>query len=335
MSPAVPVATSRVIIVAPMLKELVEALGYEARSRAAAGLAMATLIGFGQMAGVFLTSSATAVLVSALLPAHAYPEMNWINWAVYGAPVNIILFAGMLVSIIWFYRPAAKNRRDSAERTKSLQLQKALLGPMTRQEKIALGVGIGLLGGFVTQPLHGVNPAWVAVLAVGVLSATRVVTLGTLRAVNWNFPLLFGILISLATVFERTGLDRWIADGVVAAVGDLSSARVTFVILLTLFCFAVSFVVRWQAAAPLITIALTPVAVAAGVSPFVVGLIAVIACSGFFLPYQSTTYLALYAGSGGQLFSYAQALPAAIAYGVWTIVAVALSVPIWRLMGLL
>jgi hypothetical protein len=36
---------------------------YTPGSRAAAGLSMAALIGFGQMAGVLLTSSTTAVLV--------------------------------------------------------------------------------------------------------------------------------------------------------------------------------------------------------------------------------------------------------------------------------
>ena len=29
---------------------------------------------------------------------------------------------------------------------------------------------------------------------------------------NWNFALLFGVLISLAAVFKHTGLDRWMAD---------------------------------------------------------------------------------------------------------------------------
>ena len=65
------------------------------------------------------------------------------------------------------------------------------------------------------------------------------------------------------------------------------------------------------------------------------GVIAIIACAGFFLPYQSTIYLALYAGTGGKLFSHAQAWPAALAYGVWTIIAATLSVPVWRWMGLL
>ena len=76
MGPAVPNATSRVIIIAPMLKELVEALGYRPQSKAAAGLAMAALIGFGQMASMFLTSSTTAVLVLAVLPAQGREDVN-------------------------------------------------------------------------------------------------------------------------------------------------------------------------------------------------------------------------------------------------------------------
>ena len=157
----------------------------------------------------------------------------------------------------------------------------------------------------------------------------------TLRAVNWNFALLFGVLISLANVFNHTGLDRWVADRVAGAMGDLSSSRVAFVVVLALLCFAVSFVVRRQAAAPHVTNALAPVASAAGIHPYIVGLIAVIACNGFFLSYQSTTYLALDAGTGGVLFTHGQALPTAIAYAFWTVVAVALSVPVWRMMGLL
>jgi di/tricarboxylate transporter len=265
--------------------------------------------------------------VSAVLSAQAHGDLNWITWAVYGSPLNAVLFIGLITSILYLYRPAAAERQTSSRRRQSLDLQRALLGPMSRDEKIAVG--------FITEPLHGVHPDWVAVLATGVLAATRVVTVNTLRAVNWNFALLFGVLISLAAVFARTGLDRWIADRVTVAMGDLTSIRMTFLVLLTLLCFAISFVVRWQAAAPLVTITMAPIASAVGVHPLIVGVIAVIACNGFWVPYQSTTYLALYAGTGGQVFSHAQATPAAIAYGVLTLIAVAVSVPLWRLMGLL
>ena len=93
---------------------------------------------------------------------------------------------------------------------------------------------------------------------------------------------------------------------------------------------AISFVLRWQAAAPLLTIALTPVAVGAGWDPWIVGLIAILACNAFFLPYQSTIYLALYHGTGGKLFTHAQARPMALVYAVATLVALCASVPLWQ-----
>lgn len=335
LGPAVPNATSRIIIIAPMLRELVDALGYAPKSKAAAGLAMAVLIGFGQMAATTLTSGTTAVLVAAVLQLSVSDNINWITWTLYGAPFNIILFIGLLGTILFLYRPTAGERQPSSERAKSLELQRALLGPMSRDEKISLWVGIGLLAGFITQPLHGIDPGWVAAMAVGVLSATRVVTVATLRAVNWNFALLFGVLISLATVFGHTGLDRWVATSVAGYMGDLSTKHVAFIVALTLFCFLVSFVVRWQAASPLVTIALAPIASAAGIHPFIVGLISVVACNGFFLPYQSTTYLALNAGTGGKLFTHAQVLPVAIAFCIWTVIAAVLSIPAWHMMGLM
>ncbi|HEV2550325.1 MAG TPA: SLC13 family permease [Stellaceae bacterium] len=279
MGPAVPNATSRIIIIAPMLRELVGAMGYAMKSKAAAGLAMAVLIGFGQMAATTLTSATTSVLVAAVLPVEARSDINWITWTLYGAPFNLILLVGMLGTIVWHYRPSADDRLPSGERKKSLALQHALLGAMSRDEKIALWVGIALLAGFITQPLHRVDPGWVAAIAVGVLSATRVVNVNTLRMVNWNFALLFGILISLATVFNHTGLDRWVANRVAGAIGDLSSSRITFVVVLSLLCFAISFVVRWQAAAPLVTIALAPIASHSGIHPYIVGLVATIACT--------------------------------------------------------
>src|SRR4029453_19069008 len=150
----------------------------------------------------------------------------------------------------------------------------------------------GFVLGCVTQPWHGVEPGWIAVLALGTLALTGVVNAETLRSVNWSFVLLFGTLASMAAVFAVARVDRWMAAVVSASVQGLASAPIVFVAALTAVCFAVSLVLRWQAAAPLLTLALAPAPAAAGISPFVVGLVTLIACNGFFLPYQSTTYLA-------------------------------------------
>ena len=335
LGPAAPNATARVTLIAPAMSELVEALGYTPQSRPAAGLAMATLIGFGQIGAAFLTSSTTAVLVFAVLPQSGRIELNWLSWAALAAPANILLLLGLVISIVWLYRPRSRAELEGSTQRDVVRLQRRLLGRPARNERISFVVGAGLLLGFITQPLHGIHPTWIAVFAFAALGAMRVITVNTLRSVNWSFALLFGMLASMSKVFSDTGLDKWIAGAVSGLVGNLATVPVLFVAALTLLCFAVSFVLRWQAAAPLITIALAPVADAAGIHPFVVGLVALIACNGFFLPYQSTTYLAMYHGSAGKLFTHAQARPAALAYGVVTLLALCASVIAWRAMGLL
>ena len=83
------------------------------------------------------------------------------------------------------------------------------------------------------------------------------------------------------------------------------------------------------------TIALAPVAASAGIHPIIIGMIAVVACSGFYMPYQSTIYLALYHGTEEKLFTHAQAHPVAISFGVMTLLAVIGSIPYWKFLGLL
>jgi hypothetical protein len=139
----------------------------------------------------------------------------------------------------------------------------------------------------------------------------------------------------MSDVFADTQLDKWLAQIATLTVGGLASNPVAFVAALTLLCYGLSLVMRWQAAAPLLTISLAPVGVSAGIDPWVIGLIALMACNGFFLPYQSTTYLALYHGTNGRLFTHRQARPMAVAYAVVTLLALCASVPVWRAMGLL
>jgi di/tricarboxylate transporter/CRP-like cAMP-binding protein len=332
VGPAAPNATSRVALVAPAVTELVDALGYSPGSPPAIGLAMTVLIGFGQVVALFLTSSTTSVLVYAVLPEATRASVSWGSWFVRALPTHVILFAALAAFILWRYRP----REATATRgTNALALQRALLGPPSRHERIAMVMTAFILVGFSTQPLHHIDPAWIGVLALAVLAGTGVLAANGLSTINWSFVLLSGILTSMSDVFADTQLDQWLAGIATLMVGGLATNPVAFVAALTLLCFGLSLVMRWQAAAPLLTISLAPVGISAGMDPWVIGLIALMACNGFFLPYQSTTYLALYHGTNGRLFTHRQARPMAAAYAVVTLLALCASVPLWRAMGLL
>jgi di/tricarboxylate transporter len=331
---AVPNATARMSLVASAIAELGDALGYAPRTAPAVGLAMAAYVGFGLMAAAFLTSSSTTLLALALLPDTSKASLNWVTWAVRAAPLHALLLVGLLGFIIWRYTPTDTDSRARST-SGALGVQQALLGRISNHERIAGLVTLGLLVGFATQPLHGIDPTWVSVIAFVVMAGAGVLTLDTLRAVNWNTVLLLGVLASMAEVVSTTRLDVWVTLFVVGAVGGVSAAPILFVGAVALLCLALSLVLRWQASVPLIVLALGPVAHAAGIDPWVVAIVALTAANTFFLPYQSTIYLALYTGGGSRLFEHAQARPLAFVYAGLTLLGLLVSVPIWHVMGLL
>ncbi len=334
LGPAVPTATGRMSLAAHAVGELTEALGYEPGSGRAAGLAMAALVGYGQMVAPFLTSSSIALLAFALLPDASRAELSWAGWAMRAAPLHLVLLTGLLGVVLWGSAgPGVSPPRQRPEQT--LALQRALLGRPSRAEIVAALVSVSLLLGFATQPLHGVDPAWIAIAAIVIMAAARVMTVETLRIVNWSTVLLLGTLAGIGNVFRATKLDAWLANVLVDSVAGVASAPLVFVLALAILCLALSLVLRWQAAVPIIIVALSPVARTAGIDPWVVAIVTLTASNTFFMPYQSTIYMALYSGTGERLFRHAQVRPLSVAYAFLVLAGLAAGVPFWRTLGLL
>jgi CRP-like cAMP-binding protein/di/tricarboxylate transporter len=331
VTPMLPNATSRVALAAPLVRELAEAIGYEPGSRAASGLGLAALVGFGQMSALFLTGSSAGLLVHGMLPPGVRGEFGFARWFVAALPLHLVLMALALVAVVALYRPPGAP----AVAGDRLALQRAVLGPMRREEMLCLVVLLALITGFLTEPWHGVNGAWMGVGALVALAAGGVLDAGMLRSgVNWTFLVFFGVMISLAGVFAALGIDAWLALALAGPVRALAGSATVFCLALVVAGFALAFLVRWQAAAPLLTLVALPVAESAGVHPFLVGLIALVATQVWFLPYQSTVYLALYHGSGA-VFSHHAARSLALLWGPLVLLSVLAATPVWRAMGLL
>lgn len=335
IGPALPNATSRMSFIAPLINDLVDALNIKPKSGASIGLSMAAFSSFGQLVGTSLTSSTSALLIYSILPADSKSILNWLSWVQFAAPLNATIILGLLGSIFYFYRqdPEHLNKKTGTEHI--YKLQKAILGKITQKEWWALIVGAGLLAGFLLEPFHGIPAAWIAVFAAVILASVQLVTVETFKSINWSFILLFGMLNSLSEIFSYTHFDAWLS----VALGDLlrrfTSNSSTFLLLFTLLCFPVSMVIRWQAAAPFMTLAMAPVAIALGINPLIIGIIAVIACNIFFYPYQSTMYLALYHGTEGKLFTHKDVRPLAYSYALFTFLGVLVSIPFWKYLGLI
>ena len=122
-----------------------------------------------------------------------------------------------------------------------------------------------------------------------------------------------GMAFSLADLTAHVGADAWFAAWARAALGDVTTpaAAVTAAVLITV---VVRFALPWQTAVPLLTVALTPFAQAAGLSPLIMALVALKAGNVFLLPQQSPYYLTLYYGTEERAFGHADARPFAWLY---------------------
>lgn len=326
----IPSVQGRVTLIGPMLASVSETLGYPPRSRGSAGLAMATFLGFSLATTLFLTGTSTCLLAWGMLPEATREEITWLRWLQGVLLLEVVAFVAAVGWIVWRYRPSEVR----PVRSGLLDTQLQALGPLSYEERTTGVLAAAVLLGWLSQGLHGINPAWFALGGFCALLTSGVLDRATLRSgVDWPFLLFLGMVFSMAGLTGRLGVDAWLAQLVQGALGGVShpAAAVAAAVIITV---GVRFVLPWQTAVPLLTVALGPFAQQAGLSPWIVALVALKAGNIFVLPYQNPFYLTLYYATEERVFSHAQARPFAWVYLGIVLLAFLLSLPYWRALGL-
>ena len=326
----IPSAQARVTFMGPVVLGVADTLKYPPRGRGSAGLAMAAFTGFSLATTLFLTGTTTCLLAWRVLPEATRAQVTWLAWLEAVLVLEAVSLGAALAWIVWRYRPAG----PTPVRASLLHAQLQMLGPPSRDEWITGLVALAVVAGWIAQPWHGVDPAWLTLGGLCLLLATQVLDRAALQGqVDWSFLLFMGIAFSLADLAVHVGADAWFAMRARVALGDITTpaAAVTATVLITVL---VRFALPWQTAVPLLTVALAPFVEAAGVSPLIVALVALKAGNVFLLPQQSPTYLTLYYGTEERAFSHGQVRPFAWLYAAAVLAGFLLSLPYWRALGL-
>lgn len=331
-TPAMPNATSRMALSAPVGLEMIDAFGLARRGSSAVIVGMATLLGFGFMGTLFLTGTSSGLLVHSVLPSEVQAQFSFLPWIVAALPLHLTIFVVTLAATVWMFRDGARISVNN----QLLRAQTVALGKPSSGEWISGIVMVLLIGGLVTEPWHKVNAAWIAGAGLLVLGGLGVVDANSFRnGINWSFVIFFGAITSLGDVFTTLKVDAWLGETMSVLLAPLAGVPALFLLGLAAAGIAMCFAVRWQAASVLLTLVMGPPAAAIGINPFVIGIIALTATNLWVFPYQSTIYLALYSGVDGRLFSHEQIRPIALFYAGAVLLGVLVSVPWWRAMGLM
>jgi len=173
-------------------------------------------------------------------------------------------------------------------------------------------------------------------MGLALLLAVNLLDRLTFRAgIYWDFLFYLGAVLSLTDVVRHLGVDRWVIGQLAPVLEPMAASPARFLLVLAVGIFAARFVLPSFPLVSVLTLTVVPIAARAGIGSLALTLVICTTVAVWFLPYQSTYYLALYFGTKEQAFGHAQVRPLAWSYAAIYLLAIAVAIPYWRWLGLL
>ncbi|MEJ2501408.1 MAG: SLC13 family permease, partial [Campylobacterales bacterium] len=335
LTPLLPSANARVTLTLPLLRDIGQSIRFKRGGNAATGLAAATFAGAGMFSPLFMTSKSINFAVYGLLPAQVQYQFSWGYWTMAAAvAAAVLLFFHFNISWLVF----RNDERPELDRERLLS-QLNIIGPISRDEWIALGaLGLFLIG-VLTTSLHQIHPPWIGMAVLFILLALGLFSEKNVRSdINWPFLLLLAGMISIVQSMNYLGLDAVITRNLEWLGLYMHDNIYEFLLLASMIIFLIRLLVPNNATIILMCSIFLPIAAAQGINAWIIAFIVLLISDGWFMSYQCTYYLVFRDGAeeGGEaLYDRRKMLIYNALMNAGRVVAILASVPYWKGMGLL
>jgi hypothetical protein len=189
--------------------------------------------------------------------------------------------------------------------------------------------------GWNMGPALGLHFSVVGVVAFFAVVATGCFTRQTLAVLNWDFIVGYGIVLSLSNLTISLGLSERATEVIRGVVGQGGLDPTSVVLGLAIMHILVRFLLPMDQALLIFSLAFIPAAPVFHMDPWIIIITLLATSTPWFFPAQLPGYQVAHEAAEGRLFSHAQARVVCAGYLGVTLVALALSVPYWRLLGLI
>jgi DASS family divalent anion:Na+ symporter len=328
----IPQQSARTAIISQMLMNLSESLGYKNPSKASTGLFVASFLGLGQLGFLFLTGSTTSLIAWGLLPEEVRAQFSWGYWFYAASVPTFTVILIVISATLILYKPESQARVSY----KMVQTQLQILGPLSRQEWITLGVLCLTLGGWLSKSYHNIDGAWIALIALCVLINTGVLGWGMMKkGIDWEMLLYMGATLSIPALLTQAKIDQWLVGMFAPVILPLTNSPALCFTVIILIALAVKLAFTSFLTVVTLTVALLPLAPELGISPWVMAMIVLMGSEVWFFRFQVDWHTMASATTGGKGFSYPMMYRINPVYAVAYISAAIVAIPWWRHLGLI
>ena len=335
LTPLIPSTNSRIALMTPFYTDMTETLRVKPGGRASTRLAISMFTGASLMSAVFLSSKSINFVVLGLLPAQTQLQFQWLNWLIASLATGI----GMLLIYLVLSAIMLRNDEQQSLSADLIKTQLQLLGRLKNRERLAIA-GMALFGvGVVTSAFHKIEPVWIG---LGVLLIFLLI--GTLNKrefrekIDWPFLFYLAETIGIINVFNYVGLNTWISKGL-SAIGLerlLATNLSLFILALSGIILLLRFLLPINATVVILATIFIPLADNIGFNTWIMGFIILLLGEMWIFPYQCSYYIQ-FRTLTKQFAMYDE--QAFLRFNLWSnvlkIAVVYLSIPFWKLLGLL
>lgn len=334
VAPAIPSTTAKCAITAPVAISIGETLGLEKRSKGMVGLFSAMYVGFSLNATIFISASFLGYMTLGLLPDDVQTKFNWLYWFICMIPWAIVTLVGSYIFITHAYKPDKANKIPHDY----INNQIKELGPMSRDEKITLTILLICLVFWIGESFIGIPAVITALAGMFVLMGLNVFGKAEFHSkMVWSLMFFIGSVLNLGSVLPAVGINEWIGNSIAPFLTQFVENPYLLIIAITLVIYAMRAIIASLAGAiTLFTVMLVPIAVEAGINPWVIGITSYVSVMVWYLQYQNANFLSAFAAAGGEEnVPFKSTVKMSLAYMVLSLLGLLISVPYWKILGLI
>lgn len=334
INPLIPSTTAKSSLLASLTASVAEKMKLEKQSKPLTGIFLSVFINGPSMGHIFLSGSVQALLVVGMMPEEIASRFSWMGWLVAASVWAVIAFLMIYVVLLLLYRPEKPVSLTKSEINQMIRE----MGKMSGTEKLTAGLMILTLAGWITKSWTGIPECIFAIVTYAVLHTVGAISKKEFRSdVPWDVWVYVGGIVCVANLFTTLSIDTWLADTMAPLVKIITCNPIVYIIALVLIVYLCRvFIVSSIATVTIFYVVFAMTAYQLlGINPFITGFLIIGASKSWPTEYTNTNYVTAEAIIGKDSVKFKDAQLMSHLYIVITIVAAIMSIPFWKIAGLM
>ena len=334
ISPLIPSTTAKSSLLASLTASVAEKMKLEKQSKPLTGIFLSVFINGPSMGHIFLSGSVQALLVVGMMPEEMASKFSWMGWLAAASVWAVIAFLLIYVTLLLLYRP----KEPVSLTKKEIDQMIGDMGRMSGTEKLTGLLMILTLAGWITKSLTGIPECIFAIATYAVLYTAGAITKKEFRSdVPWDVWVYVGGIVCVANLFTTLKIDTWLADAMAPMVKIITCNPIIYIVALVLIVYVCRiFIVSSIATVTIFYVVFAMTAYQLlGINPFITGFLIIGASKSWPTEYTNTNYVTAEAIIGKDAVRFKDAQVMSHIYIAITIIAAIMSIPFWKLTGLM